>query len=116
MSRFLATAAQLLDAAVAARKVDGPIADVTLLVDGGGGLTLLTSSDWPLEALERERGARAVYRVHQRAGRLFVEGRAGAKACLLSATQPDEAARSLRHFQSTVPCWPAIQPPAESSS
>lgn len=88
---------------------------MTLLVDAGGGLTLL-QSDWPLEALQRERGAREVYRVHDRAGRLFVEGRAGAKACLLSAAQPDEAARTLRHFHSSVPLLPVTQPAAVSNS
>jgi hypothetical protein len=109
VSRFLDTAAGLLEAAVAARQVsgqvngqnNGPAAGVTVLVDNGGGLTLLTQNaqnDWPLEALARERGAREAYRVHQRDGRLFVEGRAGAKACLLSAASPDEAARALRHF------------------
>ena len=92
-----------------------PQGNVTLLVDSGGGLTLL-NSDWPLEALARERGARAAYRVHDRAGRLFVEGRAGAHACLLSAAPPEQAARALRHFQSSVPAPLLTQPAAESSS
>jgi len=104
----MTTAANLLDAAVAARAAHSPAAGVTVLVDHGGGLTLLTGpdpagADWSLEALARHRGAREVYRVHERADRLFVEGRAGGKACLLSAEQPDEAARTLRHFQSSCP-------------
>jgi hypothetical protein len=108
VSRFLATAADLLDAAVAARQAQSPQeqsapAGLTVLVDHGGGLTLLTGNDWPLASLARERGAREAYRVHQRADQLFVEGRAGAKACLLSAASPDSAARALRHFASPLP-------------
>jgi hypothetical protein len=113
VSRFLATAADLLDAAVAARQNNAVAAGVTVLVDHGGGLTLVTDSDWPLESLARERGAREAYRVHERANRLFVEGRAGANACLLSAASPDEAARALRHFASPVALGPVLLlPPA----
>lgn len=115
MSQFLTTAANLLDAAVAAHSVQAPAAGVTVLVDHGGGLTLLTQADWPLESLARERGAREAYRVHEGADRLFVEGRAGAKACLLSAAKPDEAARTLRYFQSPLPVLLCQRPLISSS-
>jgi hypothetical protein len=111
----MTTAANLLDAAVAARRVDPEAGGITVLIDQAGGLSLLTATDWPLEALQRERGAVEAFRVHHRADRLFVEGRAGATACLLSAAQPDGAARSLRHFQSSVPALLQLPSPPSRS-
>ena len=97
MSRFLNTAAEILDAAVAAHQAGAVTEEMTVLVAPDGGISLIAESDWPLDSLKRERGAAMAYRVASCGERLVVEGRAGAHACLLAAAKPEEAARTLLH-------------------
>ena len=111
MSQFLDTANQILEAAVAARSAGGSHDDAagfTILVNAQGGFVLIADNDWPLESLERERGARAVYRVREHGDRLFVEGRAGSQACLLAAEKPSRAARALLHAQTAFFHTPSV--------
>ena len=97
VSRFLNTAAEILDAAVAAHRTGAVTQEMTVLIASDGGISLVAESDWPLDALKRERGAALAYRVGSCGERLVVEGRAGAQACLLAAAKPDRAARTLLH-------------------
>lgn len=96
VSRFLATAQELLDAAEQASRVGGPSSDtVTVLIGRAGEISLVMNSDWPLESLERDRGAAEAYRISAQGDRLIVEGRAGGRACLLATGKPNGAARLL---------------------
>ena len=96
MSRFLATANELLDAAASANRVGETTSEtVTVLVGRTGEISLVMNSDWPLASLERDRGAAEAYRISTRGDRLIVEGRAGDRACLLATGKPNGAARFL---------------------
>jgi hypothetical protein len=95
VSRFLDTAQELLDAAEAVLRLDSASPEWTVLIAPSGAVSLVANSDWPLEALARERGAAAAYRVRPEKDRLVVEGRAGTQACLLATARPNGAARAL---------------------
>jgi hypothetical protein len=81
---FAQRAQELLEAAVA-----GPVAsEMTVLIGQDGGIQLSVDSDWPLESLARESGARAAYRVSSRDGGVRVEGREGWRTCVLESRRP----------------------------
>jgi hypothetical protein len=83
---FAQRAQELLEAAVA-----GPSgSEITVLIGHDGRLELCNGaegqgSEWPLEALVRERGARAGYRVCSRGNTVRVEGREGLRTCVLES-------------------------------
>lgn len=79
VTRFVERAQQLLDTAAA-----GPAgSEMTVLIGHDGAIQLSSGSDWPLDSLARERGARAAYRVSRAHGRIRVEGRQGSETCVL---------------------------------
>jgi hypothetical protein len=47
---------------------------------------MCADSDWPLDSLMLDRGARAGYRVSPRGRSVRVEGREGSRRCLLEGT------------------------------
>lgn len=108
VSQFLDTAHRLLEAAVAAQHVSDDAPSITVIVNRQGGLTLIADNDWPLDSLERERGAQAAYRVREHRERLYVEGRAGAQACLLAAEKPSRVARALLQSQPVLLHTPSV--------
>ncbi len=86
---FAQRAQELLDAAVAGPP--GP--ELTVLIGQDGSLRLCNGSEgpgseWPLESLVRERGARAGYRVLSRGKTVRVEGREGLRTCVLESLRP----------------------------
>lgn len=89
---FLANAASIFEAAeVAAR--GSAAEDWTILLTPGGGMHMVASSDWALDALAAEHGAESAYRVaHSRRG-VSVEGRSGGRTCRLQAEPAGRAAR-----------------------
>jgi hypothetical protein len=95
MSRFLEDAGRIFEAAESVSASGQVVSDVTILVGAEGGVHLLADSDWPLDRLLAERGAWTAYRVSERAGQVKLEGRAGARACLLQAETPQSIARRL---------------------
>ena len=68
---------------------------MTILIGVEGGVRLLADSDWPLDRLLAERGARTAYRVSERAGQVRLEGRTGSQACRLQTETPQSIARRL---------------------
>jgi hypothetical protein len=56
-----------------------------VLIGHDGAVQLCVDSDWPLESLARERGARTVYRVRSHHGAVRVEGREGFRTCVLES-------------------------------
>jgi hypothetical protein len=82
---FAQRAQELLEAAVAG---PGGVAEMTVLIGQDGGIELCADSDWPLDSLARERGARAAYRVTSRSFGVRVEGREGLRSCILESRRP----------------------------
>jgi hypothetical protein len=86
---FAQRAQELLEAAIA-----GPAgSEMTVLIGQDGALQLCNGSEcqgseWPLEALARERGARAAYRVTSQGNKVRVEGREGMRTCVLESLRP----------------------------
>ncbi len=93
MSRFLENAQQIFEAAGSASQSGIAPSDISILIDGQGGIRMLADSDWPLASLEANYGCRMAYRVNQEAGRIRVEGRSGAQSCLLQTETPQVAAK-----------------------
>lgn len=91
MQTFAQRAQQLLEAASAS---PGVAEEMTVLI-GHDGSILCADSDWPLDSLARERGARAAYRVTRRGAVVRVEGREGMQTCVLESRGQAEAAREL---------------------
>jgi hypothetical protein len=61
---------------------------MTVLIGQDGGIQLCADSDWPLDSLARERGARAAYRVTTHGAMVRVEGREGLRTCVLESRRP----------------------------
>jgi hypothetical protein len=81
---FLQRAQELLEMALA-----GPAScEMTVLIGQDGAIQLCADSDWPLDSLARERGARAAYRVRSHQGAIRVEGREGLRTCVLESSSP----------------------------
>ena len=54
-----------------------------MLIGHDGEIQMCADSDWPLDSLMLDRGARTGYRVSPRRGSVRVEGREGLRRCLL---------------------------------
>ena len=88
MQRFAEQAQNLLDAALTAIERGESCQEMTILIGREGGIQMCADSDWPLDSLMLDRGARTGYRVS--AGRLSVrvEGREGLRKCVLEGLLP----------------------------
>lgn len=92
MSLFIQHMEQLLAAAEAA----GTGSEMTVLIGRDNGINLIADSDWPLDSLALERGARCAYRVSPGSnGTVRVEGREGSRRCVMEAESPARTARLL---------------------
>jgi hypothetical protein len=91
VSRFAEQAQQILDTAESGESGS----EMTILIGGEGAIRLFTDSDWPLDSLALEHGARTAYRVSHRNGSVRVEGRQGSRSCLLESKTPAQTARLL---------------------
>jgi hypothetical protein len=84
--RFAEQAQNLLDAALAALEHGESCQQMTVLIGRDGGIQMCADSDWPLDSLMLDRGARTGYRVSPRGRSVRVEGREGSRRCLLEGT------------------------------
>lgn len=81
---FSQRAQELLEAALA-----GPATShMTVLIGHDGAIRMFADSDWPLDSLARERGAKAAYRITAQATTVRVEGREGLRTCVLESRRP----------------------------
>src|SRR5271165_1198425 len=78
VSRLTQQAQDLLDAALAATKHGEACTEMTILIGPDGAIRMCADSDWPLDSLAREHGARAAFRIVGQNGRVSVLGREGA--------------------------------------
>jgi hypothetical protein len=111
VSRFLDDARAIFEAAESASRSGQPVSDFTLLVGNDGALQMLAASDWPLDRLLAERGARAAYRIGESAGRVRLEARSGVQTCTLESESPRVAAHHLLGLSlSRLPAgnWPLL--------
>ena len=88
VQRFAEQAQNLLDAALAALERGDSCQEMTVLILPDGAIQMCADSDWPLDSLMLERGARTGYRVSPRRGSVRVEGREGLRRCLLETALP----------------------------
>jgi len=84
-----------MDAAATAAAHGEPCCQMTVLIGGDGGIHLCADSDWPLDSLAREHGARTAYRITSREGSVRVEGREGSRRCVLEERTPAQTVRLL---------------------
>jgi hypothetical protein len=95
VSLFWDNANKLMESAMAA--VQNGFAStepMTVLIGQEGGIHIVSQSDWPLDRLAEERGARMAYRVSHNNGRVAVDGIQGATVCHLETES--EGARAAR--------------------
>jgi len=92
---FTEQAYEILEAAEAAASKGLACAEWTLLVTHEGSLRMFADSDWPLDRLAGEQGARAAYRVSEHRGSLRVEARSGLRSCTVESRTPRQVARLL---------------------
>jgi hypothetical protein len=83
---FAEQAQNLMDAALEALNRGESCQEMTVLIGRDGGIQMYADSDWPLDSLMLDRGARTGYRVSPRRGSVRVEGREGLRRCLLEGT------------------------------
>jgi hypothetical protein len=95
LDTFLANAEEILRTAEGRRGEGMDEPDFTFLVGPRGEIQMIAGSDWPLESLQRERGAAVVYRVGRGGGRTWVEGRSLWRTCRLESPSPAAVARRL---------------------
>lgn len=97
---FLDDARAIFEAAESASRSGAGVSDFTMLIGHDGAIQMLAASDWPLDRLLEERGARAAYRVGELNGRVVVEARSGSQACKLESESPRAVARRILGFSS----------------
>jgi len=95
VQRFAEQAQSLLDAALAALERGESCAEMTVLIGDDGGIQMCADSDWPLDSLMLDRGARTAYRVLPRRGSVRVEGREGLRRCVLEGSTTLRAAAGI---------------------
>ncbi len=95
MSPFAENVQQLLDAAQSAASRGETCSEMTILIGQDNGIHMIAGSDWPLDSLALDRGARAAYRITGLDGRIRVEGREGPRHCVMQTTDPARTARLL---------------------
>jgi hypothetical protein len=100
VNRFAEHAQSLLDAALAALERGEACQEMTVLIGRDGALQMCAGSDWPLDSLMLDRGARTGYRVSPRRGSVRVEGREGSRRCLLEGSTALRAAAGIRRLSS----------------
>ena len=92
---FAQQAQGILEAAASASARGQACSEMTILIGSNGAIEMISNSDWPLESLARERGAKSVYRVTERSGKVRVEAREGACSCVLESNTTARVARLL---------------------
>ncbi|MGH9613200.1 MAG: hypothetical protein ACRD4P_08995 [Bryobacteraceae bacterium] len=98
---FAEQAQGLMDAALAALERGESCQEMkvmTVLIGPDGGIQMCADSDWPLDSLMLDRGARTGYRVSPRRGSVRVEGRQGPRRCVLEASTAARAAAGIRQL------------------
>ena len=86
--QFAEQAQSLLDAALLAIERGESCQEMTVLIGRDGSIQMCADSEWPLDSLMLDRGARTGYRVSPRRGSVRVEGREGLRRCLLEGALP----------------------------
>jgi hypothetical protein len=113
VSSFFENARSIFEAAESAARCGQTPTALTILIGSEGGIEMLAESDWPLDRLLAQRGARAAYRVGGGGGRVLLEGRSGSESCRLeTASRAREAlwgpnATPARLPGETLPTLPA---------
>jgi hypothetical protein len=95
VSLFAEHVQQLLDAAQSATSSGETCSEMTILIGQDNGIHMIAASDWPLDSLALDRGAKAAYRVTGQDGRIRVEGLEGSRHCVMEANHPARTARLL---------------------
>ena len=95
VSRFLENAASIFEAAETASAAGHDLSDMAILIGAEGGIRMIADSDWPLDSLELHHGAQMAFRVSRRETSVRLEGRSGAKSCVLESARPEQIARVL---------------------
>jgi len=89
VTEFVEQAQGLMDAALAALE-RGESCDemkvMTVLIGQDGRIQMCADSDWPLDSLMLDRGARTGFRISPRRGSVRVEGREGSRRCMLEGS------------------------------
>jgi len=85
VSRLAQLAQELLDAALAATNRGEVCTEMTILIGPDGAIRMSAASDWPLDSLARDHGARAAFRIREQDGRVSVCGREGSHTCFLES-------------------------------
>jgi hypothetical protein len=84
--QFAEQAQSLMDAALEALNRGESCQEMTVLIGSDGRIQICADSDWPLDSLMLDRGARTGYRVTPRRGSVRVEGRQGSRRCMLEGS------------------------------
>ena len=108
VSRFVDTAVEILETAESVLRAGQTPSEVSILVSAEGAIHIVADSDWPLDSLQREHGARSAYRVSPSTGLIAVDGREAGRTCHFEAAVP---ARTARFLLNAIPSWPAYSQP-----
>ena len=96
VSLFAEHMQQLFDAACAAAKGGETASEMTILIGQDDGICMIADSDWPLDSLALDRGAKSAYRVTGASnGAIRVEGREGLRRCVMESPTHAQTARLL---------------------
>ncbi len=70
--------------------------EMTILIGQDDAIRMIAGSDWPLDSLALDRGAKSAYRViGSFDGTIRIEGREGSRRCVMESTTPAHTARLL---------------------
>src|SRR5687767_8469894 len=69
--------------------------DFVILLGCDAGIRMVAASDWSLDALQLEHGARTAYRVSMQGGNIRVDGKESGRYCRLEKEAPARTAKLL---------------------
>jgi hypothetical protein len=104
---FIDNAVQILEAAENVMMAGETPSEFSILLGVNGGIRMVADSDWPLDSLQREYGARMAYRVTPRADRVSVDGVDQTRTCHFETASSAQTARLLLN---SFPNWHAAVP------
>jgi len=95
VGQFTDNAASIFEAAERAMRTGHEVSTMTILIGREVSVRLIAESARPLDSLQAHHGAQMVYRIGQRQETVRLEGREGARTCLLESEKLNRAAQRL---------------------
>ena len=92
---FLQNAERILETAASADGVELESGNFSILISQDGAIRMVMCSDWPLDSLQAQHGAKVAYRVSRNGAQVRVEGKSRTGSCVLESEPVSSVAKRI---------------------